>query len=119
MRYRALLIAFSALTSAGSAGAQVTGDVIKIGVLNDRTGVYEDLSGDRGVEVVRMAVEDFGGTVLGKRIEIIDAGHENKMDLASSLVRQWIDVEDVDAVVDIMGSGVGLAINEITRDANR
>ncbi|MCB2080560.1 MAG: ABC transporter substrate-binding protein, partial [Novosphingobium sp.] len=103
----------------GAAHAQVSDDVVKIGVLNDRTGVYEDLSGDRGVEIVRMAIEDFGGTVLGKKIELVDAGHENKMDLASSLVRKWIDTEQVDAIVDIMGSGVALAINEIARDSNR
>lgn len=108
-----------ALLMSTAAQAQVSDDVIKIGVLNDRTGVYEDLSGTRGVEVVRMAIEDVGGTVLGKRIEIIDAGHENKMDLASSLVRQWIDSQQVDAIVDVMGSGVALAINEIARDTNR
>lgn len=119
MRKTYIIATLTASLMAGAANAQVSDDVVKIGVLNDRTGVYEDLSGDRGVEVVRMAIEDFGGTVLGKRIEIVEAGHENKMDLASSLVRRWIDTEQVDTVVDIMGSGVALAINEIARDSDR
>lgn len=119
MKKRVLSALFLTSLMAGGAHAQVSDDVVKIGVLNDRTSVYEDLSGDRGVEIVRMAIEDFGGTVLGKKIELVDAGHENKMDLASSLVRKWIDTEQVDAIVDIMGSGVALAINEIARDSNR
>lgn len=103
----------------GAASAQVSDDVVKIGVLNDRTGVYEDISGRRGVEVVRMAIEDFGGTVLGKKIEMVEAGHENKMDLASSLARRWFDAEQVDVAVDIMGSGAALAVSDIARDSNR
>lgn len=119
MKCSVILVGIAAALVTGSASAQISDDVVKIGLLNDRTGVYEDLSGDRGVEIVRMAVEDFGGTVLGKKIEIVDAGHENKMDLASSIVRKWIDAEKVDAIVDIMGSGVALAINEIARESNR
>jgi len=113
------LTSVATLALIGTASAEVSDDVVKIGVLNDRTGVYEDISGRRGVEVVRMAIEDFGGTVLGKKIEMIDAGHENKMDLVSSLARRWFAAEQVDVIVDVMGSGAALAVSEIARDTNR
>lgn len=113
------LTSVATLALIGTASAEVSDDVVKIGVLNDRTGVYEDISGRRGVEVVRMAIEDFGGTVLGKKIEMVDAGHENKMDLVSSLARRWFAAEQVDVIVDVMGSGAALAVSEIARDTNR
>ena len=104
---------------AGSAQAQVSDDVVKIGVMNDQSGVYEDITGMKAVEAAKMAVEDFGPTVLGKRIEIVTANHQNKTDIASGIARKWIDTEQVDVIADVTGSGIALAVNEITREKNR
>jgi branched-chain amino acid transport system substrate-binding protein len=103
----------------GAAQAQVSDDVVKIGVMNDQSGVYEDITGVKAVEAARMAVEDFGGTVLGKRVEIVTANHQNKTDIATGIARKWIDTEQVDAIADVTGSGIALAVNEITREKNR
>lgn len=112
------LVGLTLLVS-GSAQAQVSDDVVKIGVMNDQSGVYEDITGMKAVEAARMAIEDFGPTVLGKRIEIVVANHQNKTDIAGGIARKWIDTEQVDAIVDVTGSGVALAVNEITRDKSR
>jgi branched-chain amino acid transport system substrate-binding protein len=104
---------------AAGAQAQVSDDVVKLGVLNDQSGVYADLAGHGSVEAARMAVEDFGGTVLGKSIEVISADHQNKPDVGANIVNQWIDVDQVDAVVDVPTSSVALAVQEITRQKNR
>jgi branched-chain amino acid transport system substrate-binding protein len=107
------------LLSLGTAHAQISDDVVKIGVLNDQSGVYEDITGMKAVEAAKMAVEDFGGTVLGKRIEIIAGNHQNKTDVAMAIARKWIDTEQVDAIADVTGSGIALAVNELLRDKNR
>lgn len=99
--------------------AQVSDDVVKIGVLNDQSGLYSDLSGSRAVEAVKMAVEDIGGTVLGKKIEVIFADHQNKADIATSIGRKWIDTEKVDAIADVTGSGIALAISTLVQEKNR
>ena len=102
-----------------AAFAQVSGDVVKIGVLNDQSGVYADLAGPGSVTAAKMAVEDFGGKVLGKPIEVIFADHQNKPDIATPIVNQWIDVDNVDVVVDVPTSSVALAVQEITKNKNR
>jgi branched-chain amino acid transport system substrate-binding protein len=103
---------------AGMAQAQDTGP-IRLGVLNDMTGVYADVSGKGGALAARMAAEDFGGKVLGRPIEILDADHQNKPDVGSNVVRQWIDRDGVLAIVDVPTSSVALAVNEITREKKR
>lgn len=111
----ALLAGVAALAlSAGSAAAQVSGDVVKLGVLNDQSGTYADLAGMGSVVAARMAVEDFGGTVLGKKIEVVFADHQNKPDVGSSITNRWIDTEQVDTIVDVGTSSVALAVQEIT-----
>lgn len=102
-----------------AAFAQVSGDVVKIGVLNDQSGVYADLAGPGSVTAAKMAVEDFGGKVLGKPIEVIFADHQNKPDIATPIVNQWIDVDNVDVIVDVPTSSVALAVQEITKNKNR
>ena len=114
-----LLGATATMLLAAGAQAQVSDDVVKLGVLNDQSGVYADLAGHGSVEAARMAVEDFGGTVLGKSIEVISADHQNKPDVGANIVNQWIDVDQVDAVVDVPTSSVALAVQEITRQKNR
>ena len=99
--------------------AQGTGDVIRIGILNDQSGPYADVGGKGSVIAAKLAVEEFGGKLLGKRIEVIAADHQNKPDIASAIARQWIDTESVDVIADGAGSSAGLAIQQVTRDSGR
>jgi branched-chain amino acid transport system substrate-binding protein len=103
----------------GAAQAQVSDDVVKLGILNDQSGLYADVSGPGGVTAARMAVEDFGGKVLGKPVEVVYADHQNKPDIGSAIANQWIDTDKVDAIVDVPTSSVALAIQEITKNKNR
>ncbi|HYD67455.1 ABC transporter substrate-binding protein [Azospirillum sp.] len=109
-------VALVALTS-GTALAQgkISGDTVKIGVLNDRSGLYADLGGEGSAVAARMAAEEMGGKVLGKTIEVIVADHQNKPDIGSNVARQWIDQDGVDVIVDVPNSGVALAVQEVTK----
>ena len=99
--------------------AQISGDAVKIGVMNDQSGLYADLAGQGSVEAARMAVEDFGGSVNGAPIEVLSADHQNKPDVGSNIVREWIDVQDVDVIVDVPTSSVALAVTEIVKEKDR
>jgi len=101
---------------AGPALAQISGDVVRIGVLNDRSGIYSDLSGEGSAIAARMAAEEMGNKVAGKPIEIVAADHQNKADVGASVTRQWIDRDGVDAIADVPNSAVALAVQEISRD---
>jgi branched-chain amino acid transport system substrate-binding protein len=116
MRFTKLALACSTalVAGAGLAHAEMSDEKLVIGVLNDRSGLYADLSGEGSVEAARMAVEDFGGEVNGVPIEILSADHQNKPDIGSNIVRQWIDVDGVDVVVDVPTSSVALAVQEVT-----
>ncbi|MEW5423702.1 ABC transporter substrate-binding protein [Amorphus sp. 3PC139-8] len=95
----------------------VSDDVVKIGVLGDMSGVYSTgFSGEGAVAAVKMAVEDFGGTVLGKKIEVISADHQNKADVASATARQWIDEDQVDMITDLTNSAVALAVQQLASE---
>jgi len=111
--------AATVVASFGVASAQVSGDVVKIGILNDQSGLYSDVSGQGSVIAARMAVEDFGGKVLGKPIEVIFADHQNKPDIGAQISRQWFDRDGVDMVADVPNSAVALAVQSVARDANR
>jgi branched-chain amino acid transport system substrate-binding protein len=113
------LAAFALLAAGLPAQAQLSDGVLKIGVMNDQSGLYEDITGMKAIEAAKMAIEDFGGEVLGKKIELVTANHQNKVDIATGIVRKWIDTEQVDVITDITGSGIALAVNEITREKNR
>ncbi len=111
-----LLASLAASLMATSALAQ---DItVKIGVLNDRSGVYADLSGEGSVTAARMAAEDFGAEAKGIKVEIVSADHQNKPDVASTIARQWIDQDGINAIVDVPTSSAALAVNEITKEAN-
>ncbi len=103
----------------GAATAQISDDTVKIGVMNDQSGLYADITGPGSVLAARMAVEDFGGKVAGKSIEVLFADHQNKPDIGANVVRQWIDTQQVDAIADVPTSSVALAVQEITREKNR
>ncbi|MCA6113126.1 ABC transporter substrate-binding protein [Bradyrhizobium cenepequi] len=90
-------------------------DGITIGVLNDQSGPYADITGKGSVVAAQMAVEDFGGSVLGKPVKLISADHQQKVDIATSIARKWLDLEKVDLIVDVPNSGILLAIQDIVR----
>ena len=113
------LAVLSAILTSSSAFAQYTDGVIKIGVMNDMSGTYSDLSGQGSVLAARMAVEDFGAAAKGMKVEIVGADHQNKPDVGSNVVRTWIDRDQVDVVVDVPTSSVALAVHEIVRDKNK
>jgi branched-chain amino acid transport system substrate-binding protein len=101
------------------AGAQMSDNVIKIGVLNDRSGLYADLSGQGSVIAAQMAKEDYGADAKGMKVEIVAADHQNKPDVGSNVARQWLDVDKVDVIVDVPNSGVALAVSDIVREKNK
>ena len=103
----------------GAASAQYTDGVIKIGVLNDQSGLYADITGQGSVWAARKAVEDFGAAAKGMKVEILVGDHQNKPDIGSNIARQWIDVDKVDAIADVPTSSVGLAVNTIIREKNK
>ena len=117
-----LAVAFAAAMTilwAPFAGAQMSDNVVKIGVLNDRSGLYADLSGQGSVIAAQMAAEDYGAAAKGVKVEIIGADHQNKPDIGSNIARQWLDIDKVDVIVDVPNSGVALAVNEIVREKNK
>jgi branched-chain amino acid transport system substrate-binding protein len=97
----------------------VSAQGVKIGILNDQSGVYADYGGKYSVEAARMAIEDFGGTVLGQKIEMITADHQNKPDLATSIARRWYDVENVDMITELTTSSVALAVQDLSKDKKK
>jgi branched-chain amino acid transport system substrate-binding protein len=101
------------------AGAPALAQDVKIGILNDQSGVYADFGGKWSVEAAKMAIEDFGGSVLGQKIELISADHQNKPDLASAIARRWYDAEGVDMITDINNSSVALAVQQIAAAKNK
>jgi branched-chain amino acid transport system substrate-binding protein len=103
-----------ALASAG-AHAQISGNVVKIGVLNDQSGLYADLGGQGSVLAAKMAIEDFKAKDKGLNVEVIFADHQNKPDIGTQIANKWIDAEGVDVIVDTPNSGVALAVNEVVR----
>ena len=99
--------------------AEISGGVVKLGVLTDETGVLSAPSGEGSIEATRMAVEDFGRKAAGKPIDIIHADHQNKTDIGAAIARRWIDVDGVDAIVDVPNSAIVLAVQEIAKEKNR
>ncbi|MGX9427848.1 MULTISPECIES: ABC transporter substrate-binding protein [Bradyrhizobium] len=123
LKIGSVLIATAAISFVnGGACAQTTAisdDVVKIGVLTDMSGQFSHESGDGSVTAVKMAVEDFGGKVLGKPIEVLVADHQNKPDTASALARKWFDVEHVDMIGNLINSSIALSVSQLAKDKNR
>ena len=90
-----------------------------LGIMNDQSGPYADLAGPSSVQAVRMAIEDFGGAVLGKKIELLVADHQNKVDIGMAIAREWYDAKDVRVIFDITNSGVALALQDLARARKR
>jgi branched-chain amino acid transport system substrate-binding protein len=109
-----LALSFASLTGAH---AEISDNVVKVGVLNDISGIFQDTNGMGSVEAARMAADDFAGGGKNIKVEVIFADHQNKADVGSSIVRRWLDLDHVDAIVDVPNSSVGLAINALTRNS--
>jgi branched-chain amino acid transport system substrate-binding protein len=114
-----MLVLTAACIGAPIARAQISDDVVKIGVLNDQSGLYADLGGPGSVVAARMAVEDAGGTVLGKPVEIVFADHQNKADIGVAVARQWFEIGKVDMAIGFDNSAVALAVEQLAAEKNR
>src|SRR5213594_3470679 len=119
MAFRKLVMAASVALAMGAAEAQVSDGIIKIGVLNDQSSLYADLTGPGSAIAARMAVEDFVAAKKGMKVEIVSADHQNKPEVGSGIARQWYDVDKVDVIVDVPTSSIALAINQITREKGK
>src|SRR5258708_14637582 len=115
-----MLVAFAAAALASSAAsAQVSDDVVKIGVLTDMNGPASTPTGQGSVSAAQMAVDDFGGKVLGKPISVIVGDHQLKADIGAGLARRWYDTEQVDLIVDVPVSAVGLAVQTVANEKKK
>jgi branched-chain amino acid transport system substrate-binding protein len=122
VRLTALAVALSAVMGWGSAAAQtpsISDDVVKIGVLTDMSGQFSHESGEGAVTAVRMAIEDFGGKVLGKPIELVVADHQNKPDIALGIARKWYEVEKVDMIANLINSSIALGVDQLAKEKDR
>ena len=112
-------LAATTVIGVGTATAQISDDVVRIGVLNDQSNVYADLGGPGSVIAARMAIEDVGGKVLGKPVDILAADHQSKADVGASIARQWFDADKVDMVIGFDNSSVALAVEQVAFQKNR
>lgn len=112
-----VVLALSALPAA--AGPNISDDAVKIGILNDQSGPYADLSGQGSVVAAQMAIDEFGGAVLGKKIELLSADHQNKADIGLAKAREWFDRAGVDVVADFSNSSVGFAVQSLAKDRDK
>jgi branched-chain amino acid transport system substrate-binding protein len=119
MRSKVFLSLTMLLASGTSALADASDGKVKIGILNDQSGVYADFGGKSSVEAAKMALEDYGGKVLGVPVEIVDADHQNKPDIASNIARQWYDTEQVDAIMELTTSSVALAVQALGKEKKK
>jgi branched-chain amino acid transport system substrate-binding protein len=102
-----------------SADAQISGDVVKIGFITDLSGLYADIDGPAGAEAIKMAIADFGGTVNGKKIELLVADHQNKPDVAASKAREWFDQQGMDMLIGGTNSGTGLSMAKVALEKKK
>jgi branched-chain amino acid transport system substrate-binding protein len=117
VRIGTLFVAAAALLASMTASSAET--AVKIGILNDRSGLYADLGGEGSVVAAKMAIEDVKAAEKGLKVEVVSADHQNKSDIAVNKAREWYDQEGVDAIFDVPNSGVALAISALTQEKNR
>jgi branched-chain amino acid transport system substrate-binding protein len=101
------------------AAAQISGDVIKIGIITDMSSVYADIDGPAAVEAIRMAIADMGGTINGKKVEVLSADHQNKADVAASKAREWFDTQGLDMLIGGTNSGTALAMAKVAAEKKK
>src|SRR5580658_8262664 len=114
-----MLVCAAVGSGADRAGAQVSDGIVRIGVLNDQSGLYADLGGPGSVIAAKMAVEDVGSSVLGKPVDVIFADHQNKADIGAAIARQWFDAEKVDLAIGFDNSAVALAVEQLAAEHDR
>jgi branched-chain amino acid transport system substrate-binding protein len=122
VRRIALAVLSAAVVAVGSAAVRagdISDGVVKIGVLTDMSGQFSHESGEGSVTAVRMAIEDFGGKVLGKPIELVVADHQNKPDIALGIARKWFEVEHVDMIANLINSSIALSVTQLAREKDR
>ncbi|NYG46814.1 branched-chain amino acid transport system substrate-binding protein [Bradyrhizobium sp. IAR9] len=119
MKAKTLLVTLAALSLVSSASAEIAKGTVKIGVLTDMSGPYADNVGAGSVLAARMAIEDYGGKVAGMPVEIISADHQNKADVGLGIARRWYDTEGVDAITEVVSSGVALAVQQLSREKDK
>ncbi|MCF3638824.1 ABC transporter substrate-binding protein [Rhizobium sp. TRM95111] len=107
------------LASSTVAFADASDNVVKIGILNDQSGVYANFGGKYSFEAAKMAVEDFGGKVLDVPVDVVTADHQNKPDVASNIARQWYDTEQIDSIMELTTSSVALAVQAISKEKKK
>lgn len=109
----------AAVVAAAPAQAQISGDVVKIGIITDMSSVYADIDGQGGVEAIKMAIADAGGAVAGKKIEIVFADHQNKADVAAAKAREWFDTQGLDMLIGGTNSGTSLAMAKVAAEKKK
>jgi branched-chain amino acid transport system substrate-binding protein len=115
-----LLSSLQASPQAKSSPApKISDDVVKIAVLTDMSGLYADLGGPGSVVAAQLAIDEFGGKVLGKPIVLVSADHQNKADVGASKAREWFDTQQVDLIVDVPNSGVAIAVSKVANEKHR
>jgi len=118
--YAAVAMGAAALFGAAApAQAQISGDVIRIGVITDMSSVYADIGGQGSVEAIRMAIAEMGGAIGGKKIEVISADHQNKPDVAATKAREWFDTQGVDMLIGGTNSGTNLAMAKVAQEKKK
>src|SRR5258706_10943833 len=119
LKMKTLVAAAALALTAGAAQAQISGNVVKIGVMNDQSGTYADIAGPGSTLAAKMAVEDFKAKEKGLNVEVVFADHQNKPDVGSQIASKWYDSDGVDVIVDVPTSSVAPAINQITKDKHK
>ncbi|MGE8619539.1 MAG: ABC transporter substrate-binding protein, partial [Achromobacter spanius] len=110
------LLAAAATPAWAQQPAAISDDVVRLGLILDMSGVYADVTGKGSATAAEMAIADFGGTVLGKKIDLMVVDHQNKADIAAAKAREWYDTQKVDAIMDVAGSAPALAVLEVARE---
>ncbi len=111
--------ALAVMAFAAPAQAQISGDVIRIGLITDMSGLYADIDGPAGAEAIKMAIADMGGAIAGKKIEILVADHQNKADVAAAKAREWFDTQGVDLLIGGTSSGTNLAMSKVALEKKK
>jgi branched-chain amino acid transport system substrate-binding protein len=124
MKFKKLALACALLCSnavifSTPAQAQISGDVVRIGIITDMSGVYSDIDGQGGVEAIKMAIADMGGMVNGKKIELVFADHQNKADIAAAKAREWFDTQGLDMLIGGTNSGTSLAMAKVAAEKKK
>lgn len=117
--FRQIALAAATLLATGQALAQISENVLRIGLMNDQSGPYSDITGKYSIEAARMAIDDFGPLPGGAKVELITADHQNKADIASNLAREWFSQRNVDVIVDVPFSSAALAVQAVAKERKK